>query len=371
MKYKIINLINNISSTSIPVEVANKLNDEEFNSIIISLYDNNKEAKIKAEKNNITCKVIGIGLNNKFNIKKYFELYKLIRKINPDAVHTHHTITGFLGTIIGKITNKTYIISTVHNDIRYFNWYQKYTRYIIYPFNDFIIYNSENTQYSLPNLVTKNLHSKVVYNGVDIKKIINQNDDQILKKYDISNDDFCISNVGMLVRQKDHKTLIKAFKLFKDKIKSKNIKLIIVGEGKLRNRIENLIKQLNLEENVILTGLILRNHVYQIINNSDMFIMSSIYEGFCNAMVEAMVAENSIIASNIDPLPEVLGENNGLFFEQGNAEILAKKMIYLYKNKQIRKKLAKRAKEYAINNYSLEKCVEEYKNVYNNLLISR
>jgi glycosyltransferase involved in cell wall biosynthesis len=362
---KIVNIVNNISSTSIPVEVANKLGDTDFKSILISLYDSPKDVNEKTNRNNILCESYGIGLKNKFNMRKIYNLYKLLKKINPDIIHIHHTYSGIIASVISEFLKDCYLVSTVHNDLRFFNSYQRYLRYISYLLSDVIICNSSNTKKTLFSSIKNKKNIEVVYNGIDIKKIIKNNKNN---KESIDNDMFIISNVAMLTPQKDQLSLLRAFKIFVDKSNSTNTKLILVGDGVLRNKLQKFIRSNKLENQITLTGLITRDKVFQIINNSKIFVMSSKYEGFCNAMVEAMVAENAVIASNVDPLPEVLGKNNGLFFEQGNAEDLADEMCYLYKNEKIRKGLASKAKEYAINNYSLEKCVDEYKKVYQELL---
>ena len=364
--FKIVNIVNNISPTSIPVEVADKLGDLEFKSILFSLYDTQKEVNKKTSLNNISCESFGMGLKNKFNIKNIYYFYKLLKEIKPDILHIHHTYSGVIASVLNIFVKDCYLISTVHNDLRFFNNYQKYLRYISYLLSDIIICNSSNTKESLFSKIKNTKKIKIVYNGINIKKIIENNIKNNFKLID--DDKFIISNVAMLIPQKDQLTLLKAFKIFVDRLNITNTKLIIVGEGLLRDKLQKFIISNKLGNQVTLTGLITRDKVFQIINKSEVFVMSSKYEGFCNAMVEAMVAENAVITSNIDPLPEVLGEKNGLFFEQGNAEDLAKKMIYLYQNEKIRKNLAKKAKKYAIDNYSLEKCVDEYKKVYQELL---
>jgi glycosyltransferase involved in cell wall biosynthesis len=366
MRKIIVNIVNNISPTSIPVEVANKLEDNKFKSILISLYDSSEEAQEKAEENNVLCESFGIDLKNKFNIGKIYNLYKLLKNINPDIIHIHHTYSGIIASLINRFIKDCYLVSTVHNDLRFFNNYQKYLRYISYSLSDLIICNSSNTKYNLFSTIKNKANIKIIYNGIDVKKITENNKKDNTELID--KDNFIISNVGMLISQKDQITLLRAFKIFVDKLNIINTKLIIVGEGLLRDKLQKFIISNKLENQVTLTGLVTRDKVFQIINKSEIFVMSSKYEGFCNAMVEAMVAKNAVIASNVDPLPEVLGEKNGLFFEQGNAEDLSKKMMYLYQNEKTRKNLAKKAKKYAIDNYSLDRCVDEYKKVYQGLL---
>jgi glycosyltransferase involved in cell wall biosynthesis len=364
---KIIHIVNRITDTSIPIELATSLN-KTLDIIIISLYDQ-ADSLAKTKKNmNFDLEIVPLEMTNKIDIIKYINLYKVIKKIKPDIIHTHHSFSGFLARIIAKIAGNIKIVTTIHTDIRFISWYQKLLRLSTLNFADQIVFNSNNTQKSFSTwnkFLRKNIRKKVIYNGVDFKKISQAKDKNFIKNYSKKNG-FWFGTVGRLEKVKDQETLIKAFNIFNNQFPE--TKLFIVGAGSEELNLKKLVKKLSINNNVIFTGLLKREEVYKLINELDLFIISSKYDGFCNAMVEAMVAGNAIIASNIDPLPEVLGENNGLFFEQGNIENLAEKMIYLYQNEQKRKELAEKAKGYAIKNYSLEKCVNEYKKVYLELL---
>ncbi len=372
MNNLILFLVNHISHTSIPVEVANNIMNDQFKVIILSLYDNETEALNKAKEMGIEKKVIGFGLKNKLNIRKLFDLYSSIKDLNPDIIHLHHTYSGFWGRLIGYKLNNTKVVTTIHNDMRFFNKYQKITRGLTLNFSDRIVCNSNNTKKSFLGWQKKLIDEGkklTIYNGIDVQKIFSQRNNNIKKEFSVSEEEFLIGNTAMLIEQKDQKTLIEAYKRFHEKVPDS--KLLIVGDGKLRSDLESLTRKLDIEENIIFTGLVARSKVFKIINSLDLFVMSSIYEGFCNAMVEAMVAENPVIATDVPPLPEVAGEDNALFFEKKNSDELAQKMLRLYENEAERSDLAEKARAYAVENYSLENCVNEYEKLYKELIDER
>jgi glycosyltransferase involved in cell wall biosynthesis len=116
-----------------------------------------------------------------------------------------------------------------------------------------------------------------------------------------------ILSVGRLTIQKDHETLIRAFKLLPKKL---NAKLIILGEGPLRAELEVLIKQLKLNESVSLTGFVL--DPYPWFRTADIFVLSSLWEGFGNVIVEALECGLPVISTNCPSGPsEIL--QDGLF----------------------------------------------------------
>jgi glycosyltransferase involved in cell wall biosynthesis len=369
MKKRIITLVNSITPTSFPVEIASNI-DDSFESIILSLYDTEKEAIKKAEDNNIVKQVIGMGLKNRFNIFKYKKISDLFRELNPDIIHTHHTFSGFTGRLLSRDSS---VITTIHTDMRYLNLKQKILQTLNLNLADYIVCNSNNTRDSfLPwqNRLIDPAKKILIYNGVDIKRILNYNYEKstrlIKQKYGILDKTFIIGNIGRLERPKDQKTLLRAFRLFKEKVADS--RLIIVGGGSLAEELKALARDLKISDEVIFTGLVSRDEAYRIINTLDLFVVPSIYEGFCNAMVEAMVAGKPIIASNIEPLPEVLGYNNGLFFKKANYNELYNKMLMFFEDRILREAYAEKAVSYACQHYSLEKCISEYTELYKRIL---
>lgn len=103
-----------------------------------------------------------------------------------------------------------------------------------------------------------------------------------------------ILGAGRLKPQKDFTTLIKAFARVKRNFK--DAKLVILGEGKQRPELERLIAQLGLEEDVDLAGF--KDNPYAFISKADVFVLSSIYEGLPNILIEALALKKKIVATN-------------------------------------------------------------------------
>ena len=137
-----------------------------------------------------------------------------------------------------------------------------------------------------------------------------------------------------------------------------------MGDGHLKKNLLNLVNKLHINSDTVFTGLLSRGGAYSYLKSFDIFVVSSIFEGFCNSMVEAMFAKKIIIASDIDPFPEVLGEGNGLFFKVKDAEDLALKMKDVYEEKL---QTGDMAYEFAMSNYTLEICVKKHEKLYEKL----
>lgn len=141
-------------------------------------------------------------------------------------------------------------------------------------------------------------------------------------------------SVGRLDPQKDHMTLIRAVHLLVGR--HPDIKLTIYGEGLERERLEKAVKDAQLENNIFFPGLIA--NVKDALLDSDIFIFSSLYEGFSNALCEAMAHGVPVIASNIPGNNDVIDDGvNGRLFPPGDAEALANMCEHVMEDQSLRK----------------------------------
>lgn len=165
--------------------------------------------------------------------------------------------------------------------------------------------------------------------------------------------------LGRIAPVKNLETLIKAFKICS---KNKNLILNLVGpsEKDYENKLKNLIKELNLEKQIIFSGPVhdLKEKI-KIIDNSEIFVLPSIREGMPQSLIEAMAREKIVISSNIQAGKEIIQDNeNGFLFETGNqkqlSEILEKALRKSSENSQIQKQARK-----SVEQFSWEKLINK------------
>ena len=145
--------------------------------------------------------------------------------------------------------------------------------------------------------------------------------------------------MGRLVDQKDQITLLKAVNRIKNQI---DFDLIIVGDGNKKKELLDFIKTNNLSKRVRLIGS--KYDPIKLIKLSDIFILTSLYEGLPNVLLEAQVLKTYIISSNCSTGPKeiLLNGKAGALFEVSNSKHLANKILY-FKKKKLRKKMVKSA----------------------------
>ena len=209
------------------------------------------------------------------------------------------------------------------------------------------------------------IKAECIYNPLNKKEIIKKSRKIINDEF--YNEDFKIINIGRLTEQKDQITILKAINIIKNKIK---IKLIILGNGIEEKKLQNYIDENNLNRIVKLYKF--KENPYPYILRSNLFILSSKYEGLPNVLLEAASLKKPIISSNCPTGPAEILDNGkgGLLFKTGDHKELAKKILFAYKNKnKLNKKISHTYKN--LYKYDFKKNINAYVNVLKPYLISK
>ena len=179
---------------------------------------------------------------------------------------------------------------------------------------------------------------EVIYNPFDMEKIkIKSNDYSEIKDNEkkLLEDNYIIMVSRLDNVQKDFDTLIKAFKIVNQK--RKDIKLYLLGEGPDREKIENMIKDEDLQEYIKLLGV--KRNPYPWIKNSKLLVHSSRYEGLPTVLIEALILNKIVISSNCPTGPREILDNGkyGSLVEVGDCNSMAQEILELLQENSIKK----------------------------------
>lgn len=210
---------------------------------------------------------------------------------------------------------------------------------LLYPSADLILANSQgNKEDLLENFHIKPEKCELLYNAIDLENIEKKAKEPINLK-----DKFILS-VGRLDKGKNHALLIKAYARLKT-----DLKLVILGEGVLKDELENLIKVLNLEDKVLLLGF--DSNPYKYMSKCEFFAFASIFEGFSNVLIEALACGCAVVCTeHKSGAKELFGNDEfGLLVEVDNENSLYKGLKLMLKDQSLREAYKKKAKTHALD----------------------
>lgn len=206
-------------------------------------------------------------------------------------------------------------------------------------------------------------HTTIFYNSVNLEEI----DRSGAEPTDVAfpADSFTFITIGRLVPQKDHATLLQAFK----KVHSVDPKcrLLILGEGPLRSETEKTITSLGLADKVQLLGW--RSNPFALLAGSDCFVLSSIFEGFGNVIIEAMASGLPVVATDCPSGPrEILQDGEaGILVPVRDPDQLAGAMRKMMEDEELRNRL-KAASRLRAKDFSIAINGEHYLRTVHNLI---
>ena len=356
-------------------QVIRGLNKEKFDVFVACQPGGIFEEKLRE----VGIKIEPLDMTSRYNLGTISQLKKIIETKNIQIVHSQDGRADFFARIAGKIANVPVIISSVAMLVEGYdvNIFRKVLYILMDRWSercvDKFIVLSEVLRHTLierhgiePEKIVK------IYNGIEIDEYKPNNergirieDSGLRKEFGFRNDVPVIGTIGRLVWQKGFEYLIKAIpKIVKDLPEAK---FLIVGEGPLREKLEELGKRLKVKDNIIFTGF--RSDIKEILASIDVLVMPSLLEGLPMVLLEGMAMAKPIVATNIDGISEVLENGKtGLLVPPKDTDTLAEAIIEILNNKTKASHLGQNARKIVEEKFSVEKMVEQIEWVYEGLL---
>jgi glycosyltransferase involved in cell wall biosynthesis len=199
--------------------------------------------------------------------------------------------------------------------------------------------------------------TRLIYNGIDLSAFTPGEKSTDKRKK------LVITSVGRLVSVKNHRLVLSALEDLQDI----NLQYWIVGDGPLKDDLAEQVKNSGLDGRVRFFGY--QEDIAPILANSDIFVLPSLYEGFGLAAVEAMAMGLPVIASNVEGIREIIGEQLccGYLVDPTDHKKLAELIRELAASPELRQDMGARALERA-SLYSIEKTCDDYLDLYKQIL---
>ena len=319
---------------------------DEFDSVHVASTGGLWESELSAKEIQ-HHKILDIDSKNPLTvIKILYSIGQIIKNNEITIVHTHHRMAAFYIRLLKLVHPKLIHVYTAHNVFK-----DKL------PLYRFALKNAKSV--AVGEAVNNNLKedvgitdSKVIYNGV----ILKETDDQVDEI--ISYSGIKIGCIARLSEQKGLIYLIEAMSL----LTVKDIRLFIVGDGELKNELENKVEELHLQDSVTFLGY--RKDIVECINSFDFCVLPSVFEGFGLVAIEAFMNSKTLVATDIPGLNEVVTNENGILVPVKDPIALAGAIDKLATDVALRNSLAFQAKKTYDEKFSYPMFLENYRALY-------
>lgn len=372
MKKKLFVVIHSLrwgGSERVLINLLNGLDKEKF-SITLVLYERVFDYPLPE---NIDIRVLDIytGRNFLILLKSFFfkiiKLAKLFGQNKPDVIFSllsTTNVTVILAKLLSRVNCRLIVSEHTHPSENLKNEpYGFITKCLIrkfYPKADRIIAVSSGIKEDLiKNFNVPEKKIAIIYNPIDINNI------RMLSEEHVDHPWFqeripIIVSVGRLTRQKGFPYLLRAFSILR---KSFYCRLLIIGDGEERESLIKMAEDSGYRGDIEFIGF--QKNPFKYMAKASIFVLSSIFEGFGNVIVEAMVLGLPVISTDCPSGPsEIITDGeNGLLVPVGDEYALSEAILEVLTNKELRDKLIIRAKERA-ETFALDRIITCYSEVF-------
>lgn len=313
----------------------------------------------------ISSRINIVNLNTSRVLTSIIPLSRYLKKAKPEAILSAMYYVNIATVIAHFISGTdTKLVLSEHSNIVELNKNLGQLKGFIFTSLMRWAYKKPYAIVAVSNGVANALASKInidcnkittIYNPIFSEELIKQSQEPVSHPWVKDDSPPLILGIGRLSTPKDFETLIRAFQKVRAK---KNCHLVILGEGELRDNLEDLVKSLGLDNYVQLVGFV--KNPYAWMSKANLFVLSSIREGFGNVLVEAMACGTPVVSTDCPSGPSEILEKGvwGELIPPGNSDLLAKAIINSLEN-PIKKDVRSRAAF-----FSIEKSVNQYYDIF-------
>ena len=303
------------------------------------------------------------------DLRALWKVSQAVRQFKPDLVSAHSTKAGFAARFSCAIFGVPAIF-TAHG-WAFTDGKNLISRYFLAlaerlasKVTKKIICVSEHDKESAICLhVAPEKKLKVIHNGMEPSLYLNADGSKSRFELGLSEDEILITMVARFVPQKDHDTLFKALSFLPEC----GFKVALVGGGEREALFRREVEKQGLNGRVMFLGE--RRDVPQVLAASDIFVLSSNWEGLPRSIIEAMMSGLPVVATRVGGVPELVEDGvTGFLVPPKNPQALAKVLQRLLDDPELRRRMGQAGREKALREFTLDRMLRETEKVYEEVL---
>lgn len=293
-------------------------------------------------------------------------LFLILRKKRFKIVHSFLPRANIISRIAGYMAGVPIVISS-NRTSRIRKKYYLFLDWLTSPLVDKITAVSNAVgRYTIKKMKMKRDKIAVIENGIDFKNL--EIEHYRKEDWGINSNTDVIGIVGRLVPVKGHKCFLRAAQIIKRE--SPHVKFFIVGDGPERERLKQMVRDLDLIDNIVFTGMV--QNIFKFIKIFDILVSCSLWEGMSNSILEAMAMGKPVVATQVGGTPEIVIDGvNGFLVPSKDACLLASKVLILLRDRELCQRMGESGKIIVKERFDIKHTIRKMEDMYNNLLIEK
>lgn len=299
--------------------------------------------------------------------RSFLRFLRITAATKPDVLHAFLPLINFMGALTGRVTGTPKVITSrralgVHQD-RHPYW--KPVDRLSNALSHRVVVNSQAVGYD--TIARDHINAKklvLIHNGVQAARFVRprRTREDMRTALGLGVQDLGMVMVANLIPYKGHADLLHALPKAVDG--KTDVRVFFVGEDRgIQGKLHKIAVEHQIAEQVHFLGL--RNDIPDILSAMDLFVMASHEEGFSNALLEAMAAGLPIVATDVGGNREALDDGSmGILVPPKAPEALAEALSLMIANRNMRDRMAARAREHVTERYSIDRMVQSFIQLY-------
>ncbi len=317
---------------------------------------------------------LGRSIHPLRDLKTLWTVYRLLRRLKPDVVHTHTAKAGFVGRVAAWLAGVPVIVHTFHGHVLGGYFSPTMTRVFILlerltaRMSDTVITLSEGLRRELAEnyRITRRSHITVLPLGLDLAPFAAtaRKSGAFRRAYRVPDDAPLIGIIGRIVPVKNHALFLEAAVRVRQQMP--NVRFVIVGDGELRAQVEQQVDACGLRDAVIFTGWL--RDLAPVYADLDANVISSLNEGTPVSVIEALTARCPVVATAVGGLPDLLDRGQlGKLVPSGDAAALAAALLDVLRTPPN----GVQAQAFMLDRYGIDRLVSDLDSLYRGLLAKK
>jgi sugar transferase (PEP-CTERM/EpsH1 system associated) len=357
------------------VNIINRIPEDRYRHVIISLTDVS-EFQQRITRNDVSCIAIHKRPGN--DIGMLWKLWRIFRDLRPAIVHSRNLaaleaqfpawLAGVPCRMHGEHGRDVFDLDGTS---RKYRWVRRLYQPLVHRY---VPLSQELADYLSNQVGVAGSKLRLICNGVDVERFTpgeKKDREAVLPQGFADQDSLLIGCVGRLEAVKDQLTLVRAFnELCLQRPDDNRLRLVLIGDGSLRDKIEQLVVQEGIQDRVWLAGT--REDVPQLLSALDVFVLPSLAEGISNTILEAMACGLPVVATLVGGNGELVREGEtGFLVPRADPRAMAAALINYADDAALRAAHGAAARTRVEGTFSIARMVSRYLEVYDELCRQR